>query len=252
MRELAHQQALRSLASACARQGIDLLLIKGEALARTLHQPGTRTRTDIDLWVGPSQLDALRAVLVNLGYPCIRGIIQQWARFELVHGGGAAVEIGFDIHVRPFFRPRMLTQRDFAAVWADSAEALDLPGLRVPGAFDGFLIAALHLAKNRHKRWIWLYDIDQFCRHEPEAVQRACSLAGEWRIASLIADALERSVAVFDTPLPCALPVPIHREPLAQLLQAPNRWAALRRDLAALPDFAARMQFLRELLLRRV
>ncbi len=250
MRELAHQQALLALASACAQNGIDLLLIKGEALARTLHETGTRTRTDIDLWVRPSQLDALRTVLVDLGYPCIREIIQQWARFELVHGGGAAVEIGFDIHVCPFFRPRMLMQRDFAAVWSDSIAAPGLQALRLPSAFDGFLIAALHLAKNQHKRWIWLYDIDQFCRREPEAVQRACALAGEWRIASLIADALERSVAVFDTPLPCDLPVPIHREPLAQILGPINRWAALRRDIAALPDIAARMQFVRELLLR--
>jgi hypothetical protein len=252
MRELAHQQALAQLATACADAVLDVLLIKGEAVARTMYQAGTRSRSDIDLWVRADQVDALRAVLVALGYPSVRAIRQRWARFELVHGGGSAAEIGFDIHIHPFFRPRMLAQRDFAAVWSDAIAIADLPRLRLPCAFDGFLIAALHLAKNRHKRWIWLHDIDLYCRREPEAVQRACSMAGEWRIAALIADALTRSVAAFDTPLPCELPVPIHREPLAQMLEPVNRWAALRRDIAALPDIAARLQFVRELLLRRV
>ncbi len=251
MRELAHQQALTTLAKACADADIDVLLIKGEAVARTLpYPPATRTRSDIDVWVRAGQLEKFRALLIAVGYPTTHAITQRWARFELIHGGGHAVLVGFDVHIHPFFRPRMLPQRDFDTVWADAVALPGLDGLRAPSPFDAFLIAALHLAKNPFKRWIWLYDIDQLCRHYPDAVALACAQAAPWQIAGLLADALQRSVEVFDTPLPCALPIATAGEPFASMLSSPNRWIALRRDLAALPDHRARLGFLLELLTR--
>lgn len=251
MRELAHQQALQKLASACATQGIEVMVIKGEALARSLHATAcVRTRSDIDLWVEPRQLEALTGVLELLGYPAITSIRQNWARFEVVHGQSQPPSVAFDVHITPFFRPRLWPQHPFEAVWSGSKELAGLAPLRMPKASDSFAIAALHLAKNPHKRWIWLYDIDRFCARHPEAVIEVCELAPHWRVATLVADALTRAVAVFDTALPCALPRPRHYEPSASMLTRPHKLAALSRDLRLLPDWRARAAFVRELFVR--
>lgn len=248
MRELAHQLALQRLASACTQPALEILVIKGEALARTLHHaPAVRTRSDIDLWVQPAQLPALCSILQSLGYPEMVSIRQQWARFEVVHGQRQAPSVAFDVHVHPFFRPRLWQQRPFERVWAD---AIELPGfepLRAPNANDSFAIAALHLAKNTHKRWIWLYDIDQFCRRHPDAVAEVCQRAPGWGLAALVADALSRAVSVFDTPLPCALPLACGLEPSASMLRRPGKLASLWRDLMLLSGWRARVAFVREL-----
>lgn len=248
MRELAHQQALQRLAVACNAENLDVLVIKGEALARTLH--GTtclRTRADIDLWVANAQLPSLCTVLEALGYPAIKSIQQQWARFEVVHAQAQPPSVAFDVHVHPFFRPRLWQQRPFASVWADAAPLAGLEPLRAPRPSDSFAIAAMHLARNPHKRWIWLYDIDQFCRHQPGAVTEVCLRAAQWGVAALVADALIRAVSVFDTPLPCPLPVAGGDEPSASLLHQPGRLTSLARDLKLLPDWRARLAFIREL-----
>jgi hypothetical protein len=248
MRELAHQQALQRLASACSAQSLDVLVIKGEALARTLHgTPCVRTRADIDLWVGSAQLPSLCAVLSTLGYPAIKSIQQQWARFEVVHAQAQTPSVAFDVHLHPFFRPRLWQRRPFDSVWADAVPLAGLQPLRAPQASDSFAIAALHLAKNPHKRWIWLYDIDQFCRHQPDAVIEVCQRAAEWGVAALVADALSRAVSVFDTPLPCALPMRQGDELSASLLRQPGRLTSLARDLKLLPGWRARLAFVREL-----
>jgi Uncharacterised nucleotidyltransferase len=251
MRELAHQQALQRLAECCQTQGLEVLIIKGEALARTLYtMPCVRSRVDIDLWIGPDQLAELRAVLAKLGFAAITDIWQQWARFEVVHGQAEPPSVAFDVHVHPFFRPRMLQQRPFAAVWADANALPGLVPLRAPSVCDSFLIAALHLAKNSHKRGIWRYDLDRFCALHPEDVTRACLLAPQWGIAQLLADALIQTVAMFDTKLPCTLPKAIGFEPLASMLSRLGKLAALRRDVAVLPNARARWAFLWELFSR--
>lgn len=247
-RELAHQAALSELSAQLVKADIQCLLIKGEALARSLYtEAAVRSRSDIDLWVHASQLAGLQVILHRLGYPAVKNIVQHYARFELVHGRATPYPIGFDLHVEPFFRPRLLEQRPFAAVWHDASELADLPGLRVPAASDSFLIAALHLARNPHKRWIWLYDIDQFCQREPAAVRRACQQAVEWGYAALVADALRRAEQVFGTALPVPPPQAIRTEISAALLQPQSRLAALWRDLRLLPGWRARWQFLSEL-----
>jgi hypothetical protein len=251
MRELAHHQALRRLAESCATHALDVMVIKGEALARTLYaEPATRARSDIDLWVRPAQLDLLRDLLVALGWPAVSAIRQRFARFEIVHGRAAPPSVAFDVHVHPFFRPRLLAERPFDAVWADAEELAPIAPLRAPCMFDATLIAALHLAKNRHRRAIWLYDLDRLCTLHPAAVMRACAVAPGWRIATLLADALARSARMFGTALPCALPQPSDPEPSASLLADPPRWRALWRDLQLLPDWHARTIFLRELFTR--
>ncbi|PIV33793.1 MAG: hypothetical protein COS34_05860 [Lysobacterales bacterium CG02_land_8_20_14_3_00_62_12] len=248
LRELAHQAALSTVSAQLLKHSIPCLLIKGEALARSLYStPAVRSRSDIDLWVDHQQLGPLQSILCQLGYPAVKQIVQHYARFEVVHGQATPYPIGFDLHVRPFFRPRLLDERPFAAVWQDASVLAELPGLRVPAASDSFLIAALHLARNPHKRWIWLYDIDQFCQREPAAVQRAGQQSVDWGYAALVADALRRAEQVFGTTPPLPLPRAVRFEPSAQLLRPQSRLAALGRDLRLLPNWRARGQFLTEL-----
>lgn len=251
MREMAHQNALMRLAQACESHSLRLLVFKGEALARTVYaQAHTRERSDIDLWVHAGQLALLTQVLTELGMPALHDIQQQWARFELVHAQTTPPSVGFDVHLHPFFRPRLLPQLDFDSVWDQSQALPGLQPLRAPNANNAFLLAALHLAKNSHKRAIWLYDLHLLAQLQPDAVRQACAQSVTWQVASLVADAMTRCIAVFDTEFPCALPEPRAAEAATSMLESLSRWQALKRDMRFIPNLRSRLQFIRELLQR--
>lgn len=69
-----HANSIRSvavgeIAAACAAAGIDLLLIKGIALAHSAYsEPGLRPMRDIDLLARKTDLDRAQALLLELGF----------------------------------------------------------------------------------------------------------------------------------------------------------------------------------------
>lgn len=71
MWELRHKAVLEILLSAFADEKIVALLLKGTALAYDLYpSAATRARGDSDLLVAPTDLNAARSILAQLGYRC--------------------------------------------------------------------------------------------------------------------------------------------------------------------------------------
>ncbi|MHA7820228.1 MAG: nucleotidyltransferase family protein [Erythrobacter sp.] len=117
--ETTHRAALSKLLKELARGGVETVLMKGTAIAYSLHQdPAVRRRGDSDLLVRPSDLGKVRATLKKGG----------WFRNEDPHGlvnqeGWLAEVAGhflhkLDLHWEPSERPALqevLPREDFFA-----------------------------------------------------------------------------------------------------------------------------------------
>lgn len=159
------EDELQRLANAAAR-GLDWLVFKGHALARTLYpHPACRPTSDFDILVDPAQFDTARAWLAAAGYvPAdpFAGTLwlgqQAWHRTE--DGRRRfVVDLHWDYTNRMYFRGRL----PFAAIWAEARTvACGRATLQVPGPVDDLLFACVHLAAldaGQPLRLGWLLDV---------------------------------------------------------------------------------------------
>lgn len=152
--------------SAASDAGLDLLLMKGEALARTVYPSGTcRPSGDFDLLMSPAQLALGNEVMTTLGYTA--------GKFEGLHMFGQrtwstrsqhqqrpyVVDLHWDLSNRRYFRNRI----SFETLYSAALE-VPVPGgaIRVPSTAHALLIACIHLAAAEPDMPVdlrWLLDI---------------------------------------------------------------------------------------------
>ena len=149
--EMAARPALEALREA----GIDVMVMKGPAVARFHQSPSTRSWTDVDLLVHPRRFSAAMSVLRSLGYVRSAESQQPWEWFDRVCLEGVNVDAGplraLDLHHR--VSPWALTLRLGAdPLFARSTEgAVAGVPIRFPSAEDCLVIAALHVTNDLWK-----------------------------------------------------------------------------------------------------
>src|SRR4051794_5465866 len=131
------EQAAGRLFAAFATAGVDVLLLKGAALARSLYGPHERrTYSDIDLLVSPAQRAGAETVLRDLGY---RGsserlgldeIGQRVAHADTWLSPSGAPHHELDVHHR-LPGAEAAPDATWDAVWS-RRETIDLAGSAVP------------------------------------------------------------------------------------------------------------------------
>lgn len=131
------EQVAGTLFQAFTAAGVDVLLLKGAALARSLYEPSEhRTYSDVDILVSPAQTAAADSVLRELGY---RGSRERLGMDEVGQGVAhadtwlsptGAPHHELDVHYRlPGAEAAPHTTWD--AVWK-SRETIELAGTAVP------------------------------------------------------------------------------------------------------------------------
>lgn len=248
--ELAARPALDHALAALAAAGLDPLLFKGEALARSLYpDPGTRVRGDADVWVAASGFDVACAQLAALGWhraPAADGEWLQPERSYLAPAGPARI----DLHRRLLSQPLLDRALDAAAI---RSRGVRLAGIVTPEPADALLIACAHLVGHHADapRAIWLFDLHRLAADAP-ALDRAAARAIEAGIGGLLGHALRTSRALFGTTLPDPLLDGLEAaggaERSARLLRPLSPAARLAFDFATLPGWRARATWLHELL----
>ena len=162
---------LAELLVACSESHIDLLVLKGPALAETVYpRPSLRLFGDLDVLVRASEISPARALLESLGYTpeprqwedLVQGRYCQTNFFKHPERGAVVVELHTELINNPFF---FGVVRLDAGVW-ERAEAACLAGeaARVLGPEDQVLHLCLHLACHYGAAPRSLRDIDQVCR----------------------------------------------------------------------------------------
>lgn len=194
--KLAGDGELQRLFDAARGQGIGLLLIKGEALARQLYpDPACRPTADFDLWVEPARLREMRGLLGRLNYTSWRGFHgahifaqQFFVREPESSGVRFQLDLHWDLCNRRYFRRRL----PWFAV-AGEAEVVPLnPGsVSAPALPHALLVACVHLAAADPDEPLslkWLLDIrlllDRLSENE---VAQVCKEAADWGLLGPLA-----------------------------------------------------------------
>jgi hypothetical protein len=241
---------LRELLAEFAKHGIPVVIIKGTSLAYDIYEaPELRPRGDSDLLIAESDLDATRALLLNLGYkaPLTSGDTLA-VRQQSFSRRGHVYDVHWDVTNSPVVRDALpfaeLIERAIA-VPRIAANAL------APSHADALLLACIHRVAHHHdtERLIWLYDI-----HLLREAMTAEEHAGFWRRAAerRVVTICKRSIELADAWFGGAsrddvVCEPALDEPSAAYLDHDRRRAAvLGGELKAL-GWPSRLRRLREL-----
>lgn len=219
--EATHAAVVTKLLGALADADIETVLMKGTALAYSIHdEPSARRRGDTDLLVRPATLDRVRTVLSQCGWyrnDDPHGLTHQegW-----LHDCAGHFTHAVDLHWEPSDRPvvrRVLSREDFFA------NRHRLPRLCEHASRPDHALTLVHEAINQewHKlhgywaeegrvkggrRLIWSVDFDLLTRAMDEnGWARLTALCAERAVGPLVADALRGAAGDLGTPLPDAV-----------------------------------------------
>ncbi len=262
--ELAHRRELTRILDALAAQGLEVLLLKGAALAHTLYrEPWLRPCSDADLLIPEARRPAVFDVLERLGYRRARSAGGEFASAEAAFSREGA-PLPLDLHWRINNSPLLSSALEFEELRARALPVAALgPNARAPGPVDAVLLAATHRAAHyqaplhvgdrarRGDRLIWLYDLHLLVPPlTPAQGGELAQRAARQRVAGLCLDALRVARAAFGTEAPPGLWQALersaaHREPSMVFLRGGRRQLLLA-ELRAVAGWRQRARWLGE------
>lgn len=200
--------AERDICAALVAAGVDALALKGALLAYTVYpSPAARLRTDTDLLVPPSQVEAAIGVLRQEDYTTPYAATgkayptqQMWVRRR--DGYHHIVDLHWDLSQHPalmgLLDPEHLVER---AVGLDRLA----PGVRGLSPGDALLHACIHYfghQRREHHPLQWVLDVDLLWRQSSDDERDACiERAEKIGIAGLLAALLAKACDAFRTPV---------------------------------------------------
>ncbi|MBK6436259.1 MAG: nucleotidyltransferase family protein [Rhodanobacteraceae bacterium] len=211
-RELHFQAHERSALSALQLAGIDVLVLKGAALARWLYpSPHLRTRSDLDLLLqSEADFNRCRNALLVLGYedrdaPLLPPCYERALRKRVGMG-----EHCVDVHWRLSNHPAFAQCFTFMELWAERQPLSGLPDSWGLSPVHAMIHACLHRACNLTEaagdRLIWLYDIALLAMRLSEVEWSSLlSLASRFHISEPCRHTLVAARCLFDSPIPEAV-----------------------------------------------
>ena len=165
------RRPLAELLQTCAEAGLEIIVLKGAALAETIYpRPSLRPFGDIDILVRPDDASRAEALLSSLGYipeasawaALAAGQTCQTNFFRDTERGPVVVELHTDLLNNALLRSR--ARLDRAGLWRRSRPArLAGTEARVLGPEDQVLHLCLHLAGHYFHAPQSLQDIAQVC-----------------------------------------------------------------------------------------
>jgi hypothetical protein len=164
---LQYLKQLSVIAGLFRSNDIDLLVLKGPALAWSLYpHPAARPFDDIDLLVLTRDFEKARTIVESLGYQCRSGQLVNAGKFshhevfvkEIVKGHESFIELHREVNAFPGIRSNWKNEDLFSrAVEVASPEMT----FKTPHPVDALINGALHMATH-HKdeiRLIWICDM---------------------------------------------------------------------------------------------
>jgi hypothetical protein len=164
---------LAALLAELRSQGVDVLLVKGIALAgRYYGEIAERPISDIDLLVHPDDVDTCRQMLIRRGYTPTPGMEKssEWrARVNRALAYHHALGFEVEIHWALASLPPYMASFPLDSIWC-RAEHIELAGrpARYLSAADELRYLCYHYAaQHQDRRLIWLVDIAERVRVLP-------------------------------------------------------------------------------------
>lgn len=255
-RELAASRDVSRLLEAADGAGLDLLLLKGTALAYTHYkQPHLRPRNDIDLFVRQADIGRFEAVLSALGFARApepdAGLWTAQRHYAKTSPAGTS---HVDLHWRVVNPQVFAGVLLFDDVWARSANVASLgPFARTLAPADTLLLACVHRVAHHQDRvnLLWLWDVHLVASGLSAAGwEQFLAAAAAARVQAICARGLELAHECFGTSIPDAVLQTLgaaRHEPAASFLGDGLRTVDVARaDLAALTSWRRKLALVRE------
>jgi hypothetical protein len=257
--DLARVAELKQLLSALAYGGVLPLLLKGAHLAHSHYaRPYLRPKSDTDLLVPPHARDAVRRIVLDLGYqtcPAIPGeLVTAQATFEKRRSGRLVHTV--DVHWKIF---NALPFADLLTYDELAGRAVAVPSLgpsaRGLCSIDALVLAAVHRIAHHFDsdRLIWLHDIDLIARRlTHEEWREFAALVRARKVVAVCRRSLQRAVDRFGTNVPAwvwnDLPSDdaAEGEPTSRYLAHRTHLGVVLDDLRTLPRWRDRWRLVRE------
>lgn len=257
------EQDLTGLLDALASAGIDVLLMKGSALAYQIYDtPHLRVRADTDVLIRRERLEAAERVLAAQGWsrPPENDFELAAAQRHYEKPAPASRRVHLDVHWR-IANPRTFSE----ALSFDelSVRAVPVPALghaaRALGAVDALFLACLHRIAHHDDEidLLWLWDIHLLVsRLSPDEEEAFVALAVRTAMTSVCVRGLELAASAFATQAaaPSAATMALRlraagdglSEPASRFIGGARPIATLRADLAHVSGWRMALRLLGE------
>jgi Uncharacterised nucleotidyltransferase len=257
--DLARVAELKGLLRALAQGGVVPLLLKGAHLAYSHYpRPYLRPKPDTDLLVPLHARDAVRRIVLDLGYqPCLTipgELVAAQATFDKRRGGRLVHTV--DVHWKI---SNALPFADVLAYDELAGRAVPVPSLEASArglcSVDALVLAAVHRIAHHFDsdHLIWLYDIDLIARGlTHEEWRQFTALVRARKVAAVCRRSLQRAVDRFGTNIPAWVWTDLpsrdagEGERTARYLARRTHLGVVLDDLRTLPRWRDRWQLVRE------
>ena len=244
------------ICDASHRHGIDVLLLKGAALAYTHYAaPYLRPHVDIDLLIRRDDLDRAGPMLAELGYARTNEADAELWTGQRHYMKPAVSGTGMvDVHWRASNPRAFADALAFDEVWPRSVAIAALgPHARTLAPVDSLLLACMHRVAHHQDGidLLWLWDIHILAsRMSPDEMALFASTAIRAKQAAVCARGLVLARECFATVVPSALLSALDAagdEPSAAFVGAAlSQFDVAREDMAALSSWRDRVSLARE------
>ena len=255
-RELAAARDVSRLLEAADGAGLDLLLLKGTALAYTHYQqPHLRPRNDIDLFVRQADIGRAEAVLSALGFArAPEANAELWTAQRHYSKASPAGTSHVDLHWRVVNPQVFAGVLAFDDVWARSVSVASLgPFARTLAPPETLLLACVHRVAHHQDRvnLLWLWDVHLVASAlSPAGWEQFLAAAAVAQVQGICARGLALAHECFGTAIPEAVQQArgaARHEPAASFLGAGRRTMDVARaDMAALTSWRQKIALVRE------
>jgi Uncharacterised nucleotidyltransferase len=209
------EHSLGDLLGTLASHGIEVLVLKGAALAHQLYpRPELRPYHDLDILCRPRDYPRLDGVLLAAGYrgekpvKGTRTYASSRTRSYFTPSGDVEIEVHLDV------LGLGIAERHYGEFWrtARTVEA-DQLRLRTLAPLYQLLHLAVHVQVHCYSRLLWLIDMDLLIRQQGDTLDwaRLMALARDEGVGTVLRHALASAHAILGTPLP-VLPPPTIEE----------------------------------------
>ena len=244
---------LSRVLSTLAAAGIDVLLMKGAALAYS-HYPESylRPRDDADLLIAPADRERVVRALERQAYEHVPDITGDAVLGQILFERPGVAGSLLDVHWRLTARRVTAGLLPFDELRARAVPVPRLgPTARAPAPVDALALACIHQSAHHpeHDLLLWAYDthllVSGFSAAEADEF---FDLVVQRKMVGLSVYALEEAVRAFPSSparsLLDRLKVVRHEEPTARLIEPRTSLENLRLDLASTSGVAARAELI--------
>ncbi len=254
-------EGLGIILSTFAAERIEVVLLKGAALAQNLYSNiALRPMGDLDLWVQPQDLSAAVTAMMSLGYEISEKLEE--------HRPGAEAAFGYvitfsrekpwpilvELHWRPRHPFEYGSRLSDAWLWSQTEAAMvsEHP-VRLLKPEAQALYLSLHLCNHYPHLWGWLCDIRELFDKEKINTDYLIQSAEQFRAILALQLVLGECQALFPSEQLSAVLDRLAKSPISlaerslfrlSLLGPRNRFATVLVGLMMLPDWASRFRFI--------